>query len=106
VVAQVVPPYARTSVQIVREYQGAIEKSLGRKDFSFTSLESFIGAKVLVEAIRRAGANPTREGLMKTLDSMQNFNVGGYVVDFSTTNHNGSKFVELTAIGKAGKFAY
>ena len=106
VVAQVVPPYSRTSVAIVREYQTAIEKSLGKKDFSFTSLESFIGAKVLVEAIRRAGANPTREGVMKALDSMQSFNVGGYVVDFTPTNHNGSKFVELTAIGKAGRFAY
>ena len=106
VVAQVVPPYARTSVPIVREYQAAIEKSLGKKDFSFTSLEAYIGAKVLCEAIRRAGANPTREGLMKTLDSMQSFNVGGYVIDFSPTNHNGSRFVELTAIGKAGRFAY
>jgi len=106
VVAQVVPPYARASIPIVREYQGAIEKSLGKKDYSFTSLEAYIGAKVLVEAIRRAGANPTREGLLKTLDSMQNFNVGGYLVDFSASNHNGSKFVELTAISKAGRFAY
>ncbi|HXZ53833.1 MAG TPA: ABC transporter substrate-binding protein [Burkholderiales bacterium] len=106
VVAQVVPPYSRTSVAIVREYQAAVEKSLGKKDFSFTSLESYIGAKVLVEAVRRAGANPTREGVMKALDSMQGYNVGGYVVDFSPTNHNGSKFVELTAISKAGRFAY
>src|SRR5882672_973430 len=106
VVAQVVPPYSRASIAIVREYQAAIEKSLGKKDFSFTSLESYIGAKVLVEAIRRAGSNPTREGLMKALDGMQNFNVGGYVVDFSPANHNGSKFVELTAISKAGRFAY
>jgi ABC-type branched-subunit amino acid transport system substrate-binding protein len=106
VVAQVVPPYSRSSIPVVREYQAAIEKSVGKKDFSFTSLESYIGAKVLVEAIRRAGANPTREGLMKALDSIQNFNVGGYVVDFSPTNHNGSKFVELTAISKAGRFAY
>ncbi|TMH52001.1 MAG: ABC transporter substrate-binding protein, partial [Betaproteobacteria bacterium] len=106
VVAQVVPPYSRASIPIVREYQAAIEKSLGKKDYSFTSLESYIGAKVLVEAIRRAGANPTREGLLKTLDSMQNFNVGGYLVDFTPSNHNGSKFVELTAISKAGRFAY
>ncbi len=106
VVAQVVPPYSRASVQIVREYQAAIEKSLGKKDYSFTSLESYIGARVLAEAIRRSGANPTREGVMKALDSIQNFNVGGYVVDFSPTNHNGSKFVELTAISKAGRFAY
>jgi ABC-type branched-subunit amino acid transport system substrate-binding protein len=106
VVSQVVPPFARNSIPVVREYQAAIEKSLGKKNYSFTSLESYIGAKVLVEAIRRAGANPTREGLLKTLDSMQNFNVGGYLVDFSPSNHNGSRFVELTAISKAGRFAY
>src|SRR5436189_2267172 len=106
VVSQVVPPYARNSIPIVREYQAAIETSPGKKEYSFTSLESYIGAKVLVEAIRRAGVNPTREGLLKTLDSIQNFNVGGYLVDFSPSNHNGSKFVELTAISKAGRFAY
>lgn len=106
VVAQVVPPYSRASIQVVREYQAAIAKAVGKKDYSFTSLESYIGAKVLVEGIRRAGTNPTREGLMKALDGMQNFNVGGYVVDFTPTNHNGSKFVELTAISKSGRFAY
>ncbi|HEX4798628.1 MAG TPA: ABC transporter substrate-binding protein [Burkholderiales bacterium] len=106
VVAQVVPPYSRTSILIVKEYQAAIEKQLGKKDFSFTSLESYIAAKVLVEGIRRAGANPTRESLLKALDSIRNFDVGGYVVDFSPSNHNGSKFVELTAISKAGRFAY
>jgi branched-chain amino acid transport system substrate-binding protein len=106
VVAQVVPPDSRNSIPIVREYQAAIEKSLGKKVYSFTSLESYIVGKVLVEAIRRAGANPTREGLLKTLDSIQNFNVGGFAIDFSPSNHNGSRFVELTAISKAGKFAY
>jgi ABC-type branched-subunit amino acid transport system substrate-binding protein len=106
VVAQVVPPYSRSSILIVKEYQAAIEMQLGKKDFSFTSLESYIGAKVLVEAIRRASANPTRASLLKALDSIRNFDVGGYVVDFSPSNHNGSKFVELTAINRAGKFAY
>jgi branched-chain amino acid transport system substrate-binding protein len=106
VVAQVVPPYSKSSVPVVKEYQAAIEKLLGKKDYSFTSLESYIGAKVLVEGIRRAGPNLTREALIKALDSMQNVDVGGYIVDFSARAHNGSKFVELTAIGKAGRFAY
>lgn len=106
VVAQVVPPYARLSIPVVKEYQAAIEKQLGKKDFSFTSLESYICAKVLAEGIRRAGATPTREKLLKALDSIRNYDVGGYVVDFSSTNHNGSKFVELTAISRSGRFAY
>jgi len=106
VVAQVVPPYSKSSIEVVKEYQGAIEKQLGKKDYSFTSLEAYIGAKVLVEGIRRAGTNLTRESLLKALDTVQRFDVGGYVVDFSPTNHNGSRFVELTAISKAGRFAY
>jgi ABC-type branched-subunit amino acid transport system substrate-binding protein len=106
VVAQVVPPYSKTSVPVVKEYQSAILKLFGKPNYSFTSLEAYIGAKVLVEGIRRAGPNPTREGLLKALDTMHNFDVGGYLVDFSVQNHNGSNYVELTAIGKAGRFAY
>ena len=106
VIAQVVPPYSKSSVGIVKEYQIAMEKHLGKKDFSFTSLEAYIGAKVLAEAIRRAGSGLTRESLFKALDSMQNVDIGGFIVNFSPTNHNGSKFVDLTAIGRQGRFAY
>jgi ABC-type branched-subunit amino acid transport system substrate-binding protein len=106
VISQVVPPYSKSSVPIVKEYQAAIQKHLGKPDYSFTSLEAYIGAKVLVEAIRRTGANPTRENLLKVLNSMQDYNLGGFVVNFSPTNHNGSQFVELTAISRGGRFAY
>jgi len=106
VVAQVVPPYSRASVAIVKEYQAAIQKQLGKPDYSFTSLEAYIGAKVLVEAIRRTGANPSRENLLKALNAMHDYNLGGFVVNFSPTDHNGSRFVELTAISRGGRFAY
>jgi branched-chain amino acid transport system substrate-binding protein len=106
VVAQVVPPFSKSSVPVVKEYQAAIEKQLGKKDYSFTSLESFIGAKILVEGMKRAGANPNRESLLKGLDTVQNFDIGGYLVDFNNQNHNGSTYVELTAIGRSGRFAY
>ena len=106
VVATVVPPPTKRSLPIVQEYQAAIEKQLGKKDYSFTSLESFIGAKVTVEALRRAGPRPTREGLMQALDGMKSFDAGGYVVSFSPTNHNGSSYVELAVIGRGLKFNY
>jgi ABC-type branched-subunit amino acid transport system substrate-binding protein len=106
IVATVVPPPGKRSLQIVQEYQAAIEKQLGKKDYSFTSLESYIGAKVLVEALRRAGPKPTRENFMHALDGLKAFDTGGYVVSFSPTNHNGSSFVELTIIGQGQKFNY
>jgi ABC-type branched-subunit amino acid transport system substrate-binding protein len=106
IVATVVPPPTKRTVPVVKEYQEAIEKLLGKKEFSFTSLESFIGAKVLTEALKRAGAKPTREAFMHALDGMSNYDAGGYIVSFSGSNHNGSSFVELTVIGQNLRFAY
>ena len=106
IVATVVPPPGKRSLAIVQEYQAAIEKQLGTKEYSFTSMESYIGAKVLVEALRRAGPRLTRESFMQALDGLKDYDVGGFVVSFSPTNHNGSSFVELTIIGQGQKFNY
>jgi len=106
IVATVVPPPTKRSLPIVHEYQPAIEKQTGKKDFSFTSLESFIAAKIAVQALRRAGPNPTRASFMRELDALKDFDAGGYLVSFSPGNHNGSSFVELTVIGKDLKFGY
>jgi branched-chain amino acid transport system substrate-binding protein len=105
-IAQVVPPISRASVPVVTEYRAAIEKHLGKKEYSFTSLESFIAAKAIVEGLRRAGPKLTREGFMQALDGMSNYDAGGYTLNFSPTNHNGSSFVELTIIGKDLSFKH
>jgi len=106
IVATVVPPPTKRSLAIVQEYQAAIEKETGKKDYSFTSLESYIGAKVMVEAIRRAGPRLTREAFAQQLDHLKGFDTGGYVVGFAPDNHNGSSFVELTVIGRGQSFNY
>lgn len=105
-IAQVVPPFSRSSIPVVAEYRVAIEKQLGKKDYSFTSLESFIAAKAVVEALRRAGPKLTRENFMQALDSMQSYDAGGYTLSFGPDNHNGSAFVELTIIGKDLSFRH
>lgn len=106
IVATVVPPPTKRSLPLVQEYQAAIERQLGKKDYSFTSFEAYIGAKVMVEAMRKAGPKLTREAFMRELDAMKDYDAGGYNVSFSPTNHNASSFVELTVIGHAQKFSY
>jgi ABC-type branched-subunit amino acid transport system substrate-binding protein len=106
IVATVVPPPAKRSLPIVQEYQAAIEKQTGKKEYSFTSLESYVGAKVAVEALKRAGPKPTRESFMQALDGLKSMDTGGYVVGFAPNDHNGSVFVELTVIGAGQKFNY
>jgi ABC-type branched-subunit amino acid transport system substrate-binding protein len=77
-----------------------MEAAFGKKEFSYTSLESYIAAKVLVEGLRRAGPQPTREKLLAALDTVSNYDVGGYLVSFSPSNHNGSSFVSLSILGR------
>lgn len=104
VISQVVPlPYLPTSA-IVREYQQRM-KEAGHTDFDFTSLEGFIAAKVMLEGLRRAGGkNLTRPELVAALESMHEYNLGGFTVSYSPTNHEGSHFTDLTMIGRGEKF--
>ncbi len=102
-ISQVVPFPWSPSARIVKEYQAILAKA-GRTDFNFSSLEGFIVGKVMVEGLKRAGKDLTREKLIAALEKMNNVDLGDFVVSFSPTNHSGSKFVDLTMIGHAGKF--
>lgn len=103
VISQVVPfPYAQ-STPLVREYQQRMIEA-GHKDFDFSTLEGFITAKILVEGLRRAGKNLTRGGLITGLESMQEFDMGGFTVRYGPNDHQGSNFTDLTIIGRGGKF--
>ena len=78
----------------------------GLANVSFTSLEGYIAAKALVEGLKKAGKNLTREGFIKALETSGPMNLGGFVLKYTPTDHTGSKFVDLSMIGKAGKFVH
>ena len=99
-ISQVVPFPWSLSARVVKDYQQALSASTGKQNYSFTSLEGYIAAKVLVEGLRRAGKDLTREKFIAAMEDIREFDAGGYTVSFSPTDHNGSKFVELTVIGK------
>ena len=102
-IAQVMPfPYT-PATPIAREFREAMAAYAPDKNVSHTSMESFVAAKVLVEAIRRAGPKPTRQKVISALDKMKSFDLGGFKVGYSPDNHQGSTFVEITVIGQDGK---
>jgi branched-chain amino acid transport system substrate-binding protein len=103
-VSQVVPFPWNLSARVVKDYQQLLEASTGKQEFSFTSLEGFISAKVLVEGLRRTGPDLTREKFIAAMEQMRDFDVGGFTVSFTPTDHSGSRFVELTVIGKDERF--
>jgi ABC-type branched-subunit amino acid transport system substrate-binding protein len=104
VISQVVPFPWSSQIPLVKEYQRVLAGS-GIKDWNFSSLEGFIAAKVLVEALKRAGKDLNRPKLIAALEGIQRHDLGGFDVDFSPASHNGSTFVELTMIGR-GEFRH
>lgn len=102
-ISQVVPTPWDDVNQVVKEYKNFYLNKPGR-EAGYVSLEGFIAAKVFVEGLKRTGGNLTRESFVRSLETMSNYDAGGFQVKFSPTNHNGSHFVDLTVIGKDGKF--
>jgi ABC-type branched-subunit amino acid transport system substrate-binding protein len=103
-ISQVVPfPWSRT-VPVVRDYQKLLAASGSGRDVSFTSLEGYIAARIFVEGLRRAGKELNRDKFISAMENLRNFDAGGFTVNFTPGNHNGSTFVELTIIRKDGSF--
>lgn len=103
IVSQVFPDERSGAAPIVLEAQ---DLARAKKIDSLTPamMEGFAGAKVLVEGLRRAGAHPTREKLLAALNGLQNFDIGGMQLSYSRADHTGLDFVDLSIIGRDGKF--
>ncbi len=104
VISQVVPFPWSQAAPVVREFTDLAVKA--KVDVNFSSMEGFLVARVFVEGLKRAGKAPTRENLVTALESMRDTDFGGFGVSFSPSNHNGSRFVDLTIIGRGGKFLH
>ena len=86
VISQVSPyPFAVTTPVSSEFLKAAKKHNLAP---SYAAIEGFIAAKVLVEGLKRAGPQPTREKLIKGLESMAKVDLGG----------------NLTVLGKDGQF--
>ena len=97
-VALTVPTAKSLNVPVVKECVEAWA-ALGQKEtMTVTAIESCIAAKILVEGMRKAGKEVTRESLQKSLSAMGRVDVGGHVVEFKPGFHHGGKFVDIAVI--------
>ena len=103
VIAQSVPFPFSPVLPIVSEYQKVMKQYAPGEALSFSTLEGFIGGKITVEALKRAGPNPTRAKVLKALTSMGELNLGGVYVNYSSQARKGWGTVDLTVIGPGGK---
>lgn len=102
IVTQVFPSERSIAYPMVKEAQ-ELARSKG-SEVSPAMLEGYAAAKVLVEALRRAGPKPSRDKIQAALEGMRKFDLGGLELSFTTADHTGLDFADLSIIGNDGKF--
>ena len=78
--------------------------ALNGAKLNYTSLESCIAAHALVAALKKAGPQATREGILQAMGSLGRLDLGGYSLQFSPARHHGSSWVELTMLSRGNRF--
>jgi ABC-type branched-subunit amino acid transport system substrate-binding protein len=114
--SQVVPSYENLNVPVVKEYRALMDKynpampaGLAAADYkplqhSFVSLEGFLNAKLLVEVLKRMGANPVRAKIAETVAGIDGFELGmGRPVSFAAQRNQGSDAIYYTTV-EDGRF--
>ncbi len=105
VFAQVVPSPWERKREITREYQEAARKADPKAEFSYGGLEGFLTAKALVMGLRAAGRDPTRASFVRALRGTT-FELGGVKLQYTATEHVGSRFVDLSMVDRNGRFIH
>lgn len=65
--SQVVPSYDNTNIPVIQEYKLLMKRYYPNEPLGFISLESFIAAKAVVEAIRNVEGTLTREKFVQAI---------------------------------------
>jgi ABC-type branched-subunit amino acid transport system substrate-binding protein len=109
VITQVVPPYYLTELKTVALYRRSLSKYAPSARPNFVSLEGFVDAMVMVEGLKRAGKDLTREGLIHGIESIHEEDLGlgpQLKLNYSAKHHMGFDHVIPTVVrgGRAVPF--
>ena len=101
IITQVVPPYDRTDYPTVALYRKYLSKYYPDTTPSFVSLEGFVDAMVVVEGLKRAGKDVTRERFISAIESIHEMNIGlgsKLLLAYGPTDHKGFDNVYPTVV--------
>ncbi|HEX7649751.1 MAG TPA: ABC transporter substrate-binding protein [Noviherbaspirillum sp.] len=104
IVAQVVPDPVNDAVPLIKDLRRDVARyAKPQMQITQAVVEGYLAAKVLVEALRRAGPGPSRTKVIAALESMRSYDAGGIVIGFTGQSHAGSKYVDLAIMLESGR---
>jgi branched-chain amino acid transport system substrate-binding protein len=104
IVSEVVPFPWDTDLRIVADYQAAMKTLDPSQTPDFIGLEGYITGRLVARALAMTGPNPTRAELLRIINDVGQFDIGGLVVSFGKARKENPPPVSLTVIQSDGSF--
>ena len=95
-------PYV-SSKKIAADFQRDSKKYAPELVPSFAAIEGYVTARIVVEALRRAGPRPTSAKVLAALNNFGKFDLGDFVVEYSGNVKRVDFALDITIINKQGQ---
>jgi branched-chain amino acid transport system substrate-binding protein len=108
IVIQVLPKPHKNSLSFHREFHADLARlpAEAKAAANYTVLEGYIAGRTLIEGLKRAGRQPTRESLASALTNVGELDFSGYRIRFARGQHDGSRFADLAVVDVNGKLIF
>jgi ABC-type branched-subunit amino acid transport system substrate-binding protein len=104
IVTQVVPPVEGYSA-LVLHYKAELSRYFPTETPDYVSLEGYIAARIMIDALNRTGPQIDSEKLVDTMENSHDVDIGlGFTMTFSKEEHQGSHKVWATQLSETGEY--
>jgi ABC-type branched-subunit amino acid transport system substrate-binding protein len=104
IVSEVVPFPWDTHLKLVADYQAALRSLDPGLTPDFISLEGYLSGRLAAAALDMAGPNPTRADMLRIINEVGRFDIGGDIIAFGNKAREQPARVFLTVIQPDGSF--
>jgi len=108
IMIQVLPQPHRNALNFHRDFHADLKRlpDASKVVANYTVLEGYIAGRTLIEGLKKAGKEVTREKLAASLTGMNDLDFSGYRIRYARGNHEGSRFVELGVVSADGQVKF
>lgn len=108
IMIQVLPQPHRNALNFHRDFHADLKRlpDSAKAVANYTVLEGYIAGRTLIEGLKKAGKDVTRERLAAALTGMNELDFSGYRIRYARGNHEGSRFVELGVVTDDGQLKF
>lgn len=104
VVSSVVPNPEKQNLPLCLELQRHTDLHSEGPAVSFAGLEGYVGARLLVEGLRRCNAPCNRTRLTEALRGIRNLDLGGMQLGYGSGRRSASTYIDVTVRSRNGHF--